>query len=108
MATNVLSSPFNGEQRGGAEETRQRNLSLLESWSGVINFGTADPEASEWYEANRKTITDRIESLKTESFANELTALLRANKSIGMKGVRDALRVMPPEERDSILKYLRE
>ncbi|EGY22236.1 hypothetical protein VD0002_g8026 [Verticillium dahliae] len=108
MATNVLSSPFSGEQRGGAEETRQRNLSLLESWSGVINFGTADREASEWYEANRKTITDRIESLKTESFANELTALLRANKSIGMKGVRDALRVMPPEERDSILKYLRE
>jgi acetyl-CoA carboxylase/biotin carboxylase 1 len=33
---------------------------------------------------------------------------VRGGKKAGWTGVRDALRVMPPEERDEILKYLRD
>ncbi|ROT38258.1 acetyl-CoA carboxylase [Sodiomyces alkalinus F11] len=89
-------------------ERRAEHLRLLESWSNIINFSTADREAAVWYESNRKAITDRIESYKAESLAEELAALVRDNTTAGMRGVREVLRVMPPEERDQILKYLRE
>ncbi|KAL2752979.1 hypothetical protein ACRALDRAFT_1065940 [Sodiomyces alcalophilus JCM 7366] len=89
-------------------EARAEHLRLLESWSSIINFSTADREVAEWYESSRKVITERIESFKAESLADELAALVRDNKAAGMRGVREVLRVMPPEERDQILKYLRE
>lgn len=103
MASTLLLS--NG---AASTEKRAEHLRLLESWSGVINFSTADREVAEWYESSRKAITDRIESFKAETLADELAALVRDNKTAGMRGVREVLRVMPPEERDQILKYLRE
>ncbi|KAH7374543.1 acetyl-CoA carboxylase [Plectosphaerella cucumerina] len=89
-------------------ETRRRNLQLLESWSNIINFDTADREAAEWYEAQRKTISERIDTLRADQFATQISSLLRDNQTAGLKGIREVLRVMPPQERDEIMKYLKE
>ncbi|GKT88893.1 LOW QUALITY PROTEIN: acetyl-CoA carboxylase [Colletotrichum tofieldiae] len=107
MSSTVLTSTP-GPDPTKAPEARKRNLQFLESWSGVVNFATADREVSEWYEANRKSITDRIEAVKADNLATELSSVLRANKNAAMRGVRDVIRTMPPEERDQILKYLRD
>ncbi|OHW90182.1 acetyl-carboxylase [Colletotrichum incanum] len=107
MSSTVLTSAP-GSDPTKAPEARKRNLQFLESWSGVVNFETADREVSEWYEANRKSITDRIEAVKADNLATELSSVLRANKNAAMRGVRDVIRTMPPEERDQILKYLRD
>ncbi|KAL3954569.1 hypothetical protein ACCO45_010132 [Purpureocillium lilacinum] len=65
-------------------------------------------EAAEWYERERKTIGDKVEALKAEQLSAELSALVRGHKEAGFKGVREVLRVMPVEEREAILKYLKE
>jgi len=107
MSSTVITAAPGGDATK-APEARKRNLQFLESWSSVVNFATADREVSEWYEANRKSITERIEAVKADNLATELSSVLRANQSAAMRGVRDVIRTMPPEERDQILKYLRD
>ncbi|GJN67713.1 acetyl-coenzyme-A carboxylase [Purpureocillium lilacinum] len=107
MATSAVST---GAQPGSAKatEVRERNLHLLESWSGIVGWSHNDREAAEWYERERKTIGDKVEALKAEQLSAELSALVRGHKEAGFKGVREVLRVMPVEEREAILKYLKE
>ncbi|KAJ4303919.1 acetyl-coenzyme-A carboxylase [Collariella sp. IMI 366227] len=99
------------------EEARTRRLRLLEAWSGIANFKTSDREVSAWYEEHRKLIHDKVEGLRSEAIATEMRELVRASggssggasKEMGAawKGMRDILRVMPAEERDAVLEYLK-
>ncbi|KAL2270555.1 hypothetical protein VTJ83DRAFT_2739 [Remersonia thermophila] len=97
-------------------ETRRRHLKLIEAWSGIANFNTADREVTEWYEHNRKLLSEKVEALKSEAIAAEMRELVqRAAKdkqgqnapNAAWEGVRDMLRVMPVEEREKVLEYLK-
>jgi acetyl-CoA carboxylase/biotin carboxylase 1 len=83
-------------------------LQLLQSWSGLSGFDTKDREVAEWYETDRKAIGEKVDALKAENLALEVAEVVRGQKAAGWKGVREVLRVMPVEERDAILKYLKE
>ncbi|KAK3295325.1 acetyl-CoA carboxylase [Chaetomium fimeti] len=96
-------------------EARKRHLHLLEAWSGIPNFATDDRAVAEWYEANRKLVHDKVDALKKEAIAAEMRDLVRvgsdgadATDGAAWKGVRDMLRVMPVEERDKVLEFLKQ
>lgn len=70
---------------------------------------------AEWYEANRKLVHDKVDALKKEAIAAEMRDLVRVGSDGGdatdgaaWKGVRDMLRVMPVEERDKVLEFLKQ
>jgi acetyl-CoA carboxylase/biotin carboxylase 1 len=97
-------------------QARTRHLHLLEAWCGIANFDKSDREVAIWYEENRKLVHDKVEGLKAEAIAGEMRDLVRIGSGSGKdhtdnaawKGVRDLLRVMPVEERDKVLKYLKQ
>lgn len=91
-----------------AAEHRVRSLRLLQSWSGIASYSTSDREVAEWFDKERKTIGEKVDALKAETLATELAEVVRRHKKAGFKGVRDVLRVMPLEERDAILNFLKE
>ncbi|KAM7212033.1 Acetyl-CoA carboxylase, central region domain containing protein [Rhypophila decipiens] len=96
-------------------QTRARHLHLLEAWSAIPNFDKSDREVAIWYEENRKLVHDKVEHLKSEAIAAEMRDLVRAGTSpnkepsegAAWKGVREMLRVMPVDEREKVLKYLK-
>ena len=85
---------------------RASNLRTVEAWSGVPNFHKDDMSAAMWYEENRKTIYDKIETLKNEGVAYDVASLLRSNKNGGLKGVAQVLSMLPVEEKEEVLKWL--
>ena len=89
-------------------EIRAHNLQQLKSWSELPDWETDDQAVTEWYETERKKIGERVEALKAEKLATDVATLVGDNKRAGWKGVRDALRVMPVEEREELFKYLQE
>ncbi|KAF7544682.1 hypothetical protein G7046_g9736 [Stylonectria norvegica] len=107
MATTVISaSPSHGTTK--TTEARQKNLNLLRSWSGIVDWEKDDRAVTEWYEKERKAIGEKVEALKSDVLAAEVGGIIRGHAQAGWKGVREVLRVMPVEERDQLLKYLRE
>lgn len=98
-------------------QARARHLQLLAAWCGVENFDRSDREVAVWYEENRKAVHDKVELLRAEAITAEMRELVRAGASAGKdgngggsaawKGVRDLLRVMPVEEREQVLKFLK-
>ncbi|KJZ76419.1 Acetyl-CoA carboxylase [Hirsutella minnesotensis 3608] len=106
MTTSVLSAKDQSAAKAG--DVRSRNLHLLESWSGIVSWNQNDRAVAEWYEKERKMIGDKVEALKAETLSTEVSEVVRGHKEAGWKGVRDVLRVMPVEEREAILKYLKE
>ena len=103
MATSVLAPT----PTASTSETRAHNLNLLRSWSAIPNWETEDQAVTEWYETEREQIKERMEALKAEKLAEDIASLVSDNKRAGWKGVRDALRVLPPEERDELFAYLK-
>lgn len=97
---------------------RARHLQLLAAWCGVENFEKSDREVAVWYEENRKAVHDKVELLRSEAIAAEMRDLVRAGTtagkdkdaagSVAWKGVRDLLRVMPVDEREKVLSFLKE
>lgn len=105
MAATVMAA-----KQGGAkldDTVRAHNLHLLESWSGIVGWARNDKEVAEWFDKERKTISEKVEGLKADKLAGEVADVVRSQKQAGFKGVRDVLRVMPVEEREAILKYLK-
>lgn len=98
-----------------SQQARARHLRLLEAWCGIPNFDKSDREVAVWYEENRKVVSDKVEALKADAIAAEMRDLVRAGASSGKdstesaawKGVREMLRVMPVDEREKVLKYLK-
>ncbi|GAB1319942.1 acetyl-coenzyme-A carboxylase [Madurella fahalii] len=95
-------------------QTRSRHLSLLEAWSGIANFQKNDRDVATWYEENRKLIQDKVESLRAEALTAQMQDIIRAGNGsstepgAGWKGVREVLRVMPVEEREKLLQFLKQ
>ncbi|EGS20342.1 acetyl-CoA carboxylase-like protein [Thermochaetoides thermophila DSM 1495] len=93
-------------------ETRSPHLVQLESWVGIPGFKTNDREVVEWYEQNQDRINEKLEKLKKESIADQMRELLRAAESsnpvAAWSGVRDLLRMMPVEEREKVVEYLKQ
>ncbi|EAA33781.1 acetyl-CoA carboxylase [Neurospora crassa OR74A] len=89
---------------------RARHLQLLQAWSGIEKFDTADREVAVWYEENRHLVQTKIDALKAEAITTEMRDLIRAaskgSDDAAWKGVRDILSVMPVEEREKVVKYL--
>lgn len=86
--------------------SRGANLKTLEAWSSIPKFGTDDMSVAVWYEENRKNIHDKIEALKTDAVAYDVAALMRSNKSGGLKGVAQVLSMLPVAEKEEVLKWL--
>ena len=86
--------------------SRNGNLQTLAAWSGVPKFDSDDQSVAMWYEENRKTISEKIENLKTESIAYDVASLLRSNKNGGLKGVAQVLSMLPVDEKEEVLKWL--
>ncbi|KAK3334548.1 acetyl-CoA carboxylase [Neurospora tetraspora] len=89
---------------------RARHLQLLQAWSGIEKFDTADREVAVWYEENRHQVQTKIDALKAEAITSEMRDLIRTaskgSDDAAWKGVRDVLSVMPVEEREKVIKYL--
>ncbi|KAK3953879.1 acetyl-CoA carboxylase [Pseudoneurospora amorphoporcata] len=89
---------------------RARHLQLLQAWSGIEKFDTADREVAVWYEENRHEVGTKIDALKAEQITSEMRDLIRTaskgSDDAAWKGVRDVLSVMPVEEREKVIKYL--
>jgi len=86
--------------------SRAANLRTLEAWSGVPKFDTDDMSVAMWYEENRKTISDKIEALKADTVAYDVAALMRGNKTGGLKGVAQVLSMLPVDEKEEVLRWL--
>ena len=91
-----------------SQEMSFLHLLLLKSWSGIVEWDKDDKAVVEWYESQRKAIGEKVANLKAETLAEDVASLVRGGKKAGWTGVRDVLRVMPVEEREEILKYLRD
>ena len=86
--------------------TREENLKTLEAWSNLPKYDTDDRSVAMWFEENRKTVADKIETSKAESVAFDVASLLRGNKSGGLKGVAQVLSMLPIEEKEEVLRWL--
>jgi acetyl-CoA carboxylase/biotin carboxylase 1 len=91
-----------------ARQLREHNLRVLATWAGIADFEHNDRAVAEWYEVNRKTISDKVEAMRAENLAAEISSVVRSNKTAGLRGLRDVLRTMPVDEREQVLKFLRE
>ncbi|SMR48942.1 unnamed protein product [Zymoseptoria tritici ST99CH_1E4] len=87
--------------------SRGSNLKTLESWSGLPSYSTDDKAVAMWFEENRKVITDKIEAIKTDAVAYDVAALMRSHKNGGLKGVAQVLSMLPVEEKEEVLKWLK-
>ena len=87
--------------------SRSNGLKTLESWSGLPNYSTDDATVAVWFEENRKSIADKIEAMKTDAIAYDVAALMRSHKSGGLKGVAQVLSMLPVDEKEEVLSWLR-
>ncbi|KAK4123014.1 hypothetical protein N657DRAFT_574108 [Parathielavia appendiculata] len=105
-----------GKASADSVEARNHHLHLLEAWCGIPNFATEDRAVTKWYEENRARVQEKIDALKKEAIEAEMRELVRAGtaenadatEAVAWKGVRNMLRVMPVEERDKILEFLKQ
>ncbi|KAG9258518.1 acetyl-CoA carboxylase [Emericellopsis atlantica] len=106
MASSALASTHPSTAK--ISEARAHNQHLLKSWSGIVDWDKNDREVTEWYEEERKSIGEKVDALKSDKLSGEVAGLVRNNMKSGFKGVREVLRMMPVEEREQLLKYLKE
>lgn len=94
--------------------TRPENLRKLAAWTAIPAFQTDDKSVAMWYEENRKVVHEKVEQMKIEGVAAEVSALLRASgpsakgglSGGAMAGIRQVLSMLPVEEREEALKFL--
>lgn len=87
--------------------TRQRALETLKAWTGISGFENDDKAIAQWYEENREAVSDKLDLLKSDGIAFDVATLLLSNKDGGLKGVKQVLEKLPPDEREKVFKYLR-
>ncbi|KAI5291473.1 acetyl-coenzyme-A carboxylase, partial [Ascosphaera acerosa] len=91
-----------------AADVRAASLRTLRTWSQLLNkeFESDDRKVATWYEENRKQVLERIDALKKDAVANDIATMMQSCPKIGLQGVRQALSMMPIEEREEALKFL--
>lgn len=106
MTSTLLMNGAADHHETKSRQIRERHLGLLESWSGIDEFDASDREVAEWYEANRRAISDKVDTLKAETLTAQLSGIVRENKGAAFKGLREVLRTMPVEEKERALQFL--
>lgn len=106
MATGLLMNDAGDHHDDKNKLIRERHLNLLSSWSGIDDFDTSDREVAEWYEANKRSISEKVDNLRSETLTAQLSGIVRENKGAAFKGLREVLRTMPVEERERALQFL--
>lgn len=86
---------------------RAESLSKLRAWTGVTNFENDDRAVALWYEENRKSVQSKLETLRGEGVALDITTMLGANKDGVLRGFKQYLANMPIEEREEVLASLK-
>lgn len=93
--------------------TRTENLRKLAAWTAIPGFELDDKSVAMWYEENRKVVHEKVEQMKIEGTAAEVSALLRGGSGAkgglsggAMAGIRQVLSMLPVEEREEALKFL--
>jgi acetyl-CoA carboxylase/biotin carboxylase 1 len=86
--------------------TRARGLEMLKAWANIPKFDTEDQKVAEWYEENRKTVHERVETLKREGIAMEVANMMGRDREAGLKGVMSLLSTLPTAEKEEIVKML--
>ncbi|KAK7755343.1 acetyl-coenzyme-A carboxylase [Diatrype stigma] len=87
-------------------ESRQNNLRSLAAWTGVLDFDRNDKDVVTWYEENTATITEKVNSIKSQAVASKMASLLSSDKTSALQGLKDLLHNLPISEREEIMKYL--
>jgi len=88
-------------------KSRDDSLRRLKAWTGIQDFEHDDRAVATWYEENRKSVTAKLDGLKSEGVAFDIAALLSANREGGMNGLKQFLDTMPVQEREEAFKFLR-
>jgi acetyl-CoA carboxylase/biotin carboxylase 1 len=84
--------------------TRAKGLEMLKAWSNIAKFEHDDESVAEWYEENRKSVSERMEMLKRDSIAMEVAQLMSKDREAGLKGVMTLLSTLPTGEKEQVLK----
>ena len=87
--------------------TRANSLRTLRAWTNIGDYDKNDRAVATWCEENKQTVKTKVDALKSETVAFDMAALLRSDKEGGLKGLKTALSMMPVEEREETLKYLK-
>lgn len=89
---------------------RQEHLQILRAWTDMLDkdFEQDDRKVALWYEENKKMVYSKIEALKADSVAMEVSQLLMGNKEGGLRGVQSVLSMLPVEEKEAVLNYLKQ
>jgi acetyl-CoA carboxylase/biotin carboxylase 1 len=103
------SSPSSSSLEATTPSPRQGHLQALCAWTGLLDkeFENNDRKVALWYEENKKLVYSKIEALKADSVAIEVSQLLMGNKEGGLRGVQNVLSMLPVDEKEAVLKYLR-
>ena len=106
----IAASPASGPTPSttASLSTKATNVAQLAAWSGLLEkeFEHDDRKVAEWYESQRKDIYAKIDALKVEGVAKQVSQLLMQSKEGGLRGVKEVLEMVPTNERESVLKYL--
>ncbi|KAF2139143.1 uncharacterized protein K452DRAFT_232893 [Aplosporella prunicola CBS 121167] len=87
---------------------RAAALADLRAWSGFEEeaFESDDMSVATWYEENRKEVAAKVDELRAKNTVNEVVALLARDREAGLKGVREALELLPTAEKEELLRGL--
>lgn len=87
---------------------RAAHLRTLYSWTPFLEteLETDDRRVATWYDENDQIINERIEALKSQAVASQVSEILFANRESGLKGIQQALGMLPVDEKEAVLKYL--
>jgi acetyl-CoA carboxylase/biotin carboxylase 1 len=101
IASNQSSAP-------ASDSPRATHLRTLHSWTPFLEdeLQNDDRRVASWYEENKETIQEKIESLKSQAVASQIADILFSNRESGLKGIQQALSFLPVEEKEAVLKYL--
>lgn len=88
--------------------TKERNIAQLAAWSELLDneFEHDDRKVAEWYESHRRDIYAKIDAIKTEGVAKQVSQLLMQSKEGGLKGVKEVLEMIPTSEREEVIRFL--
>lgn len=96
-----------GTATKGLGMSRETALETLRAWTAIAAFESDDRAVAQWYEENKKQVSAKLETLRTDGVAFDVATLLLSNKEGGLKGVKQVLEKLPVDERENVLKYLR-
>ncbi|KAL2832844.1 acetyl-CoA carboxylase [Aspergillus cavernicola] len=102
------SIPSNLATTPSSNSPRASHLRTLQSWTPFLaeELENDDRRVATWYEDNKEVIQEKIDTLKSQAIASQVSDLLFSNRESGLKGIQQALSILPVEEKEAVLRYL--